>query len=363
MTDALPRLLLVDDEPSILRALKLLLRRSYQVTTACDGAQGLEAFRRQGGFPVVVSDLRMPGMDGIEFLARVKERDSHTVRVLLTGNVDLHAAVDAVNRGHIFRFLLKPTAAPVLEKALQDAFEQYRLITADRLLLQRKLRELTEQRDQNALLEELVRERTRALQRSRLDIIHRLGRAAEHRDDETGSHILRMSHMCALLAGAIGQDSDRCELILHASPMHDVGKIGIPDRILMKPGSLSPQEWEIMRSHTTIGAELLSGDDFELLTMAREIALTHHERWDGDGYPSGLRETEIPLTGRIAALCDVYDALRSPRPYKRAWSPEEVTEQIRRGTGGQFDPELCEAFLDLLPEVEGIQDRFGEAHD
>jgi putative two-component system response regulator len=191
-------------------------------------------------------------------------------------------------------------------------------------------------------------------------VVQRLGRAAEYRDNETGFHILRMSHTTALLARHLGWDLEQCELLLHASPMHDIGKIGIPDSILLKPGVLDSAEWAIMKSHTLIGANILEGDGSELLTLAREIALTHHEKWDGSGYPNGLKGEAIPISGRMVAIADVFDALTSERPYKKAWSVEAALDYIRKNRGTHFDPNIVDLFLRLLPEILAIRARYAE---
>jgi len=191
-----------------------------------------------------------------------------------------------------------------------------------------------------------------------LQIVQRLGMAAEYRDEETGSHILRMSHICALLARASGWSEADCDLILNASPMHDIGKIGIPDAILLKPGKFEPHEWEIMKTHAAIGSKLLDGDDSELMHMAREIALCHHEKWDGSGYPNGLAGEAIPQPGRIAALADVFDALTSERPYKKSWPIDAAMAYIEGNSGRHFDPALVEIFRQELPGILKIREHF-----
>jgi CHASE2 domain-containing sensor protein len=196
-------------------------------------------------------------------------------------------------------------------------------------------------------LEQRVRERTVQLRETQLEIVQRLAQAADSRDEETGEHIDRIGRLCESLGAAVGLDAHEAELLRHAAAMHDVGKIGIPDRVLLKPAKLDAEEWELMKTHTTLGAQILSGSRSELLQLAEEIALTHHERWDGSGYPAGLAGEEIPLAGRICAVCDVYDALISERPYKKAWSREDALAEIRRGAGSHFDPQLAEAFLRL----------------
>jgi HD-GYP domain-containing protein (c-di-GMP phosphodiesterase class II) len=202
----------------------------------------------------------------------------------------------------------------------------------------------------NRSLEDTVRERTEQLRESHLEVIRRLGQAAESRDDATGLHITRMSRMCGRLARAAGMSRDQCDMLLHAAPMHDVGKIGIPDRILLKPGKLAPTEWEVMQSHTTIGARVLEGSESPVVRMAETIALMHHERWDGSGYPHGLEGDDIPIEARVCAICDVFDALISERPYKRPWPVADALAEIDRQAGSHFDPRLARLFVDIYDD-------------
>ena len=199
-------------------------------------------------------------------------------------------------------------------------------------------------------LERRVRRGRRELRAAQLEIVERLTQAAESRDEQTGGHIHRIGDMCERLGQALGMSKSQAALLRHASTMHDVGKIGIPDAVLLKPGALDPDEWEVMKSHTTRGAAILSGSSSPLLQMAESIARSHHERWDGSGYPVGLRGEEIPLVARICAVCDVYDALVSSRPYKRAWTHEEAIAEMRGQAGAHFDPQILDAFLDVVDE-------------
>jgi CHASE2 domain-containing sensor protein len=203
----------------------------------------------------------------------------------------------------------------------------------------------------NEVLEERVRERTAELRSTQLEVVHRLGQAAEARDGETGLHIQRIGHLSRALGLASGMPLSEAEVLQQASAMHDVGKIGIPDRILLKPGRLEQTERRLMQTHTTIGANILSGSSSPLLQMAEEIALTHHERWDGSGYPRGLRGDEIPIPGRICAIVDVFDALMSARTYKDAWTLDAALDELRKGRGTHFDPELLDTFIELAPQV------------
>lgn len=203
-------------------------------------------------------------------------------------------------------------------------------------------------------IDQLLQCRTKELRLSQLDIISRLAKATEFRDRCTGEHITNMSHYCATIGRALGIKPEINKLLFHATPMHDVGKIGISDNILLKPGKLTSTEFQIMKKHTSIGAELLSGHNSTLLKVAKNIALTHHERWDGTGYPHGLRNKEIPLPGRIAAVCDVFDALTSPRPYKKAWPFDQAVHEIWRKKNSHFDPTIVDAFLKTLPSFKHI---------
>jgi HD-GYP domain-containing protein (c-di-GMP phosphodiesterase class II) len=200
----------------------------------------------------------------------------------------------------------------------------------------------------NELLEQAVRERTAELRDTQLEVIRRLGAAVESRDHETGEHISRMSALCHHLALSVGMDTREADLLRHASAMHDIGKIGIPDRILQKPGKLDAEEWKRMKTHTTVGAHILAGSRAPLIQMAETIALTHHERWDGSGYPHGLAGEAIPLVGRIASICDVFDALISERPYKRPWPVRDALAEIERLSGSHFEPRLVEKFLEIV---------------
>ncbi|MBF0181307.1 MAG: HD domain-containing protein [Magnetococcales bacterium] len=207
-------------------------------------------------------------------------------------------------------------------------------------------------------MEGVLAARQEELRKTRLDIIRRLGMAAEFRDQDTGQHVVRMSLYAVCLGRAAGLGEEECDNLLHAAPMHDVGKIGIPDHILLKPGRLDEQEWEIMRRHTIIGSLMLHGYDSEPMNTAHIIALTHHERWDGKGYPIGAPGEQIPIEGRICAIADVFDALTSARPYKPAWSVEAAVREIRAGAGTCFDPRLVEVFCAILPEILKVR----EAH-
>ncbi|MGZ5051788.1 MAG: HD domain-containing phosphohydrolase [Methylobacter sp.] len=342
------RILIVDDEPVNLKLLnKILSSQGYSNLVLLQDSRKVVDVYRQQRVDLILLDINMPHLDGFGVLEQLKALDDPLFPpvVILTAQSSQDFLLRALNAG-ARDFIPKPFDRNELLARVRNMLDAY---LAHRLVY--------EQKD---VLDEMVQARTHELRSTRLQVIQRLGRAAEYRDNETGNHILRMSHTSALLAKSIGWNEADCELMLHASPMHDIGKIGIPDHILLKPGKLSPEEWEIMKTHATIGANILEGDDSDLMRCASEIALSHHEKWDGSGYPYGLVGEAIPLAGRIAALADVFDALTSERPYKKAWTVEAAVEFITVNSGSHFDPDLVPVFLAQLPEILTIRERFSE---
>ncbi|MDH5546501.1 MAG: response regulator [Gammaproteobacteria bacterium] len=343
-------ILVVDDQPANVKLLEksLELDGFLHITATTDPAQAISLFKVHR-HDLVLLDLNMPEIDGFMVMAAMKEfidnQEDFLPVIVLTAQTDRVSRLRALEAG-ARDYLTKP-------------FDRTELSTRIRNMLE--VRVLHNQiRDQNRSLEEKVRERTQELESTRLEIIKRLGRAAEYRDNETGLHIIRMSRIASLLARAAGLDRDQCELVLNASPMHDVGKIGIPDKILLKPGKLDADEWEIMKTHVSIGREILSGHESGLLNLAADIAYTHHEKWDGSGYPQGLKGEEIPLIGRIVALADVFDALTSERPYKKAWTVEDATNFVYRESGHHFDPEIVELFKENIEGILEIRNTYAE---
>jgi response regulator RpfG family c-di-GMP phosphodiesterase len=252
----------------------------------------------------------------------------------------LLAAQFAFNRGHIL-----PVAVPLFALSLGTVST----ISAG-YVAERRQRGFVTRR--NAELEEAVRERTAELRSTQLEVIHRLAHATESRDQETGMHLERISRLCEQLGLAMGMTPTEAETLRNASLLHDVGKIGVPDAILLQPGGLSDDDREIMRRHTTVGAKIVSGSNSPVMQMAEQIALTHHERWDGRGYPNGLAGEEIPLPGRICAVCDVFDALLSERPYKDPWPYQDALAELRRERGHHFDPAVVDAFLRIVDDLD-----------
>ena len=345
------RILVVDDEPANLRLLdKMLGSQGYTELTLVDDPREVLGLYRETRPDLILLDINMPYLDGYQVLEQLKAL-----------NDPLLPPIVILTAQHGKEHLLRALAAGARD-FITKPFDRNELLMRVRNLLEAQLahRLLHTQRNE---LESMVRARTEELRNTQLQVVQRLGMAAEYRDEETGNHILRMSHISALLARAIGWSEDACDLMLNASPMHDIGKIGIPDCVLLKPGRFDPPEWEIMKTHATIGGKLLDGSDSDLMRMAREIALSHHEKWDGSGYPNGLHGATIPQSGRIAALADVFDALTSVRPYKKAWTVEAAVSLIVENRGKHFDPELVDIFMQKLPEILQIRERFAEPEE
>lgn len=327
------RILIIDDQEPNVRVLDRLLRRAgyERLRATTDPKQGV-ALAVEFEPDLVLLDLHMPELDGFDVLDALRAAhppDEYLPVLVLTGDETRQVKQRALAAG-AKDFLTKP-------------FQPTETLLRIRNLLETRLLHM-ELRRQNERLEVRVQERTRELEAARFEILDRLARAAEYRDDTTGEHTQRVGRTAALVAEALGLDAAEVELIRLAAPLHDIGKIGIPDRILLKAGRLTPEEFEIMKSHTEIGGQILSGSQIPVLVRAREIALTHHARWDGRGYPWGLAGEAIPHSGRIVALADVFDALTHVRPYKPAWTPAEAFDEVRRQAGGHFDPRAAAAF-------------------
>jgi putative two-component system response regulator len=330
-------ILIVDDEPGNIDVLRRILARAgysrIESTTDSRDAAALYVRHRPD---LILLDLHMPNLDGLEVMRQLNEigESSYLPILILSADVTPEARRDALSRG----------AKDFVNKPFQ----------ADEILL--RIRTLLETRflylqinGQNQLLEATVREQTRALEAAQVEIVERLAMAAEFRDDNTGRHTERVGQMSALIARQLGMPDGEVALIRRAAPLHDVGKIGIPDAILMKIGRLTPEEFNVVKTHTQIGARILSGGKFPLLRLAEEIAFSHHERWDGTGY-HGLPDVTIPMAGRIVAIADVFDALTQQRPYKAAWPIADAIAEIDRQRGRQFDPAVVNAFLRVVDQ-------------
>lgn len=329
-------ILIVDDQPSNIALLEGILQEEdfnfYRSIT--DSPQTIPVFLEYQP-DLILLDLQMPVMDGFEVMKQLQaciSPDDLVPILVLTANITPEAKRRALAEGAL-DFLTKP-------------FDPTEVILRIKNLLQTRYLHVQLQ-DQNRLLDQKVRERTAELEETQIEILERLALAAEYRDDITGEHTKRVGNTAAQIAQALGWSQEDVELIRRAASLHDVGKIAIPDSILLKPGKLTPEEFEQMKTHTTIGAKMLSGGRFRLLRLAEEIALTHHERWNGTGY-FGLGEEAIPVSGRIVAVADVFDALISERPYKKAWALADAIQEIECQSGIQFDPRVVSAFLETI---------------
>lgn len=348
-SDEKSSLLVVDDTPENIDVLRGILGEDYVVKVATSGQMALKIVAAQPP-DLILLDVMMPGMDGYEVCRQLKENEStrHIPVIFVT------ARNEVADEAHGFElgaadYITKPVSPPIVRARIRS-----HLALAN----------------QRYYLQELVAERTSELERSNqklektyLAMIQQLGRAADYRDNETGFHVVRVGNYSKLLGRAAGLLESQVELLMYASMMHDIGKIGVPDHILLKPGKLTPEEFDVIKSHSTIGAEIIGEQDAEILQMAREIALTHHEKWNGKGYPNGLNGSDIPLLGRIVAIVDVFDALTCVRPYKTAWPVEKALELISSEAGQHFDPELVKLFIGLEAEVRRVAIEYSEAVD
>lgn len=342
------RILIVDDEFANVRLLeKMLSAMGYKNTVSTQDANEVVSLYKKYDFDLILLDISMPEIDGFGVMDQLNTfTNGELPPILILSAQDMQSfrqrALDQGARDYV----TKPFDANELMSRIRNLLEVH--------MAQKYMQY------QNEILEQRVRERTNELHETRLQVVRRLGLAAEYRDNETGLHILRMSNIAALLGEAAGMNRYDSDLLLNAASMHDIGKIGIPDSILLKPGKLDPDEREIMKTHTTIGADILSGDNSDLLVMAHDIALSHHEKWNGQGYPNGLRGEESPLVGRITALADVFDALTSKRPYKAAWALNDAVKYIQSESGHHFDPDLVSLFMEKLGEITHILDKYAE---
>lgn len=335
-------LLLVDDVADNIDILNEVLSPHYRTRVALNGEKALKIACSANPPDLILLDIMMPGLDGYQVCERLKSNpDTRDTPVIF---------ITAMSEVEDERHGLELGAVDYITKPISPAIVLARVRTHLAL------------HNQNRELARLVHERTAELYRTRQQIIQRLGRAAEFRDNETGNHIIRMSHFCRLIGAAYGLGEKTLDILFNAVPMHDIGKIGIPDHILLKPGKLDAAEWAQMQQHPEIGAQIIGEHADELLQAARRIALCHHEKWDGSGYPQGLKGEQIPLMARIVALADVFDALTSARPYKQAWSVEEALAYIESRVGSHFDPQLIEPFRRVLPQMLQIRERYADRH-
>jgi len=360
MSDIIPRILVADDDEMI-RTLHAEFIRGfgYEVETAADG---IEAIAKIGlGVDLVLTDAHMPNMDGFEVARRIREtRAPDELPVVMVTSLEAREDRLRAYESGINDFINKPVDHTELRLRLKWLLElKY---AQDQLRRSKETLESTVElrtRELRHALEEVTRAQ-RAVQAGHLDTIRRLTLAAEYKDHDTAGHIERIGRYSEVLGLAMHLQPSTVDLLLHAAPMHDVGKLGIPDSILLKPGPLDAEERAIMNTHTTIGGQILSGSTSPVIQMGERVALTHHEKWDGTGYPSGIGGDEIPLEARICSVVDFFDALTMDRPYRKAVPNDEVVEMIIGERGTSFDPGVVEVFLDVRADLEKIQDEYVE---
>ncbi len=320
-------LLLVDDEPTNLRVLRTVLQEHYRLLFAKSGEEALQLVQKEQP-DLILLDVMMPGLTGFDVCARLKV-DPATSAIPVIFVTALKDEMDETKGFEV-------GAVDYITKPISPAVVRARVKTHLSLVQAQELKQ------------------------TRLQVIQRLGRAAEYKDNETGLHVMRMSHYAQVIALAYGFSEQKAEDLLHAAPMHDIGKIGIADSILLKPGKLTAEEYKEMQKHPLIGAEIIGDCESDLLKMAKAVALYHHEKWDGSGYPFGLCGEQIPVEARIVALCDVFDALTSARPYKQAWSIEDTLQHIKAQKGQHFEPVLVDLLEQNLQQILEIKQRWAE---
>ena len=328
-TDERPKILIVDDAPTNLQILRQVLHEDYRLLFALDGDKALQL--AQGEMPhLILLDVMMPGLTGLEACRLLKQNpQTKAIPVIFVTALSEVSDESAGFEVGAVDYITKPISPPVVKARVKTHLS---LVGADEL------------------------------QKTRLQIIQCLGRAAEYRDNETGLHVIRMSHYARILALAAGFSQRFADELFNAAPMHDIGKIGTPDAVLLKPGKLDQDEWMLMQQHVLMGAEILGEHDSPLLQMARTIALYHHEKYDGSGYPHQIAGSAIPVEARIVAIADVFDALTSVRPYKKAWTVEEALALLEKEKGKHFDPELVDLFIAQLPAMLEIKERYAETN-
>ncbi|MBW8186269.1 HD-GYP domain-containing protein [Shewanella nanhaiensis] len=330
--------LVVDDTPENIDVLAGVLRDLYKVKVARNGEIALKITRSPSPPDLILLDVMMDGIDGYEVCRQLKEDHStrHIPIIFVTAKIAQEDEVKGFELGAV-DYISKPISPAIVLSRVKTHLALY---------------------NQNRELDRKVLEKTQEISDNQLKVVQRLGRAAEYKDNETGMHVIRMSHYTYVLALATGVSEKDAETLRVAAPMHDVGKIGIPDSILQKQGKLDEDEWQVMLTHAEIGAEILGDDSSEMLSIARTVALSHHEKWDGSGYPYGLKGEAIPMVGRIVAIADVFDALTSIRPYKPAWSVDEALGLLKEESGRHFDPSLVTLFIACIDDILEIKSKF-----
>lgn len=336
-------ILVVDDNADNIDVLNGILRPFYKVKAALNGEVALKIAHSKHKPDLILLDVMMPGMDGHEVCRQLKANPitSDIPVIFVTAKTEIQDEKIGFELGAV-DYITKPVSVPIVQARVKTQLALY---------------------DQQRELERQVQVRTIELDNTRVEIIRRLGRAAEYKDNETGMHVIRMSCYAKFLAEEINANAEWVDLLYNAAPMHDIGKIGIMDNILLKPGKLNGNEWLEMQRHVEYGADILGNHESALLKMAREICLYHHEKYDGSGYPHQLKGDDIPLSARIVAIADVFDALTSQRPYKKAWTAEDALVFIEQQAGIHFDPDLIAPFKNCLAQISQVMDKYADQHE
>ena len=353
------RALVVEDDNAVRRDVIKLLDRNGCRCVPASAAEEARALLETDEFDIVLTNIDLPGGSGLDLLMHISSQYKDVAAIVVTQVNDAKVARAAMDAG-AYSYVIKPFDDNEMLIAVSGALMRRKVENDNRNQMMRLEQMVSKRNDEMWAYVGELEKTQRDMRLLQDETIRRLSLAAEFRDDETPRHIERMSRYCALIADRIGFDSDRCELIQTASALHDVGKIGVPDEILLKPGSLDPEEWAIMQRHCEIGHRILTGSNAPVLVLAAEIALSHHERMDGSGYPRRLKGEEIPIEARIAAIADVFDALTSDKVYREAFSFDKAIEIMMDGRGTHFDPQLLDAFLSEKSVVLGIKDRFSD---
>lgn len=334
-----PIILVVDDSPDNVDVLTGILRSDYQVRVAINGPLAIKLAEKKPQPELILLDIMMPIMDGYQVCKALKSQPQtrHIPVIFVTSKISAQDELRGLECGAV-DYISKPITPGVTLQRVKTQLSLY---------------------NQQRSLYDKVKEQTEEINRGQLETLSSLGRAAEYKDNETGMHVKRMGYSCYVLAKAFGLSEEESERLRNAAPMHDVGKIGIPDSILLKPGRLTVEEFGVMKQHVDIGVEILGTTSTSMLMqMAIDVAKNHHEKWDGSGYPLGTSGHDIPLVGRISTIADVFDALISERPYKKAWSIEDAVALLKDEKGKHFDPELVDLFLANLPRIIDYKQKF-----